>query len=109
MLDVMISPSSSMFSAWLKNWQDKDKVEDMSNWRKRWSVSDSFSSSRKGKPYALMWGAIYELNHVWLEDKRFKYDATITSSDYPDIPQIESLSQTEQEKNKQKHGAIELK
>lgn len=56
MLDVKISSSSGMFSSWLKRWQDKDKGEDMSNWRKRWSVSDSFSSSRKGKPYALMWG-----------------------------------------------------
>lgn len=56
-----------------------------------------------------MWGAIYELNHVWLEDERFKYDATISSLVYPDVPKIESLSQANQEKNKQKHGTIELK
>ena len=54
-------------------------------------------------------GAIYELNHVWLEDERCKYDATISSLVYPDVPKIESLSQANQEMNKQKHGTIELK
>lgn len=47
--------------------------------------------------------AIYELNHVWLEDDKFKYDATLVSNKYPDLPTIESLSEYDNKNDKLKH------
>lgn len=51
-LDVKVSASKSLFYLWLEKWQSEDIENEMNNWRKRWTISDSFSKSRKNKTYA---------------------------------------------------------
>lgn len=51
-LDVKGTASKSLFYLWLEKWQSEDIENAMNNWRKRWTISDSFSKSRKNKSYA---------------------------------------------------------